>query len=157
MTPTQLRYFLALCGTKNFTRAARRCAVSQPSLTNAIKALEDEMGGALFIRRPQIQLTILGRALRPHFRSIIKAIDKTPQIAAAFVAKAQRWNGRAPLSTPQHSDPRVAVLEPQLGRGSEAPGRTTRACQRVHRESQGLALRAACPPARHQGGPAEKS
>jgi DNA-binding transcriptional LysR family regulator len=89
-------------------------------LTNAIKALEDEMGGALFIRRPQIQLTILGRALRPHFRSIIKAIDKTPQIAAAFVAKSQRGNDRTPLSTTQQSEPRGA------GRGSEAPGRTTR-------------------------------
>src|SRR2546429_8839626 len=78
MTPSQLRYFLVLCETKNFTRAAHRCAVSQPSLTDAIKALEDELGGALFFRRPQVQLTTLGRALRPHFRSIVKAIDKTP-------------------------------------------------------------------------------
>jgi DNA-binding transcriptional LysR family regulator len=67
-------------------------------LINSIKALEDEMGGALFIRRPQIQLTILGRALRPHFRSIIKVIDKTSQIAAAFVAKSQRGNGRPEIS-----------------------------------------------------------
>jgi DNA-binding transcriptional LysR family regulator len=100
MTPSQLRYFLVLCETKNFTRAAHRCAVSQPSLTNAIKALEDELGGALFYRRPQVQLTTLGRALWPHFRSIVKAIDKTPQIAAALFTKSQRGNGGAPLSTP---------------------------------------------------------
>ena len=100
MTPSQLRYFLVLCETKNFTRAAHRCAVSQPSLTNAIKALEDELGGALFFRRPQVQLTTLGRALWPHFRSIVKAIDKTPQIAAALFTKSQREDGGAPLSTP---------------------------------------------------------
>jgi hypothetical protein len=63
------------------------------------------MGGAPFIRRPQIQLTILGRALRPHFRSIIEAIDNTPQIAATFVAKSRRRSGRVPLSTPQQPDP----------------------------------------------------
>src|SRR5262245_31012171 len=35
----QIRYFLALCEERNFTRAARRCGVSQPSLTNAIIGL----------------------------------------------------------------------------------------------------------------------
>src|SRR5262245_41413211 len=44
----QIRYFLALCEELNFTRAARRSGVSQPSLTNAIGALERELGGVLF-------------------------------------------------------------------------------------------------------------
>ena len=48
----QIRYFLALCDEHSFTRAARRSGVSQPSLTNAIRALEEELGGALFQRRP---------------------------------------------------------------------------------------------------------
>ena len=48
----QIRYFLALCEERNFTRAARRSGVSQPSLTNAIIALERQLGGPLFQRKP---------------------------------------------------------------------------------------------------------
>ena len=44
----QIRYFLALCEELNFTAAARRCGVSQPSLTTAIGALERELGGRCF-------------------------------------------------------------------------------------------------------------
>jgi DNA-binding transcriptional LysR family regulator len=95
MTVNQLRYFLALCAEKSFTLAARRCAISQPSLTNAIRMLEDEIGGTLFHRKPHARLTCLGRTLRPHFRSIVKAVDKTPRIAATFIADARRRNGAA--------------------------------------------------------------
>jgi LysR family hydrogen peroxide-inducible transcriptional activator len=90
MTLSQLRYFLALCETKSFTLAARRCGISQPSLTNAIRALEDELGGALFQRKPRIELTVLGLAVRPHFRSIIRAVEKTPHIIAARLDKPVR-------------------------------------------------------------------
>ena len=41
----QVRYFLALVSEKNFTKAAERCNVTQPSLTCAIKQLEDELSG----------------------------------------------------------------------------------------------------------------
>jgi LysR family hydrogen peroxide-inducible transcriptional activator len=66
----QIRYFLALCEELNFTRAARRCGVTQPSLTNAIRALEKELGGAVFNRKPRIELTELGRAIRPYLHEI---------------------------------------------------------------------------------------
>ena len=46
----EIRYFLAVCDTLNFTRAAERCNVSQPSLTRAIQKLEAELGGLLFRR-----------------------------------------------------------------------------------------------------------
>ena len=72
----QVRYFLALCKELNFTRAARRCAVSQPSLTNAIKALEEQLGGALFHRRPRVALTELGRTVRPHLRQIARKVER---------------------------------------------------------------------------------
>jgi LysR family hydrogen peroxide-inducible transcriptional activator len=59
----QIRYFLALCEERNFTRAAKRCGVAQPSLTNAIKYLERELGQALFYRsRTGAALTPLGAA-----------------------------------------------------------------------------------------------
>jgi len=50
MQMQQIRYFLALCEERSFTRAAKRCGVSQPSLTNAIIRLEQKLGGALFRR-----------------------------------------------------------------------------------------------------------
>ena len=65
MQMQQIRYFLALCEELNFTAAARRCGVSQPSLTTAIGALERELGGALFERKPSIALTALECAVRP--------------------------------------------------------------------------------------------
>src|SRR5262245_47813727 len=72
----QIRYFLALCEELNFTRAARRIGVSQPSLTNAIGALERELGGALFQRRPLIALTVLGNAMRPYLERIAENADQ---------------------------------------------------------------------------------
>jgi DNA-binding transcriptional LysR family regulator len=62
----QVRYFLATATELNFTKAAERCNVSQPSLTRAIKQLEGELGGDLFRReRPQAQLTELGERMLP--------------------------------------------------------------------------------------------
>ena len=62
----QIRYFLALCEELNFTRAAERCTVAQSSLTRAIKALEIELGGALFHReRANTHLSKLGQKVRP--------------------------------------------------------------------------------------------
>lgn len=62
----QVRYFLAAVDELNFTKAAEKCNVSQPSLTRAIKQLEAELGGDLFRReRPHAQLTELGERMLP--------------------------------------------------------------------------------------------
>ena len=62
----QVRYFLAVARTGNFTRASEECNVSQPSLSRAIKLLEAEFGGDLFLReRPAAQLTTLGQYMQP--------------------------------------------------------------------------------------------
>jgi DNA-binding transcriptional LysR family regulator len=62
----QVRYFLAVARTLNFTRAAEECNVAQPSLTRAIKLLEGELGGDLFRReRPHAMLTNLGERVYP--------------------------------------------------------------------------------------------
>jgi DNA-binding transcriptional LysR family regulator len=77
----QIRYFLALCGTLNFTRAAEACNVSQPSLTRAIQKLEEELGGELFRReRARTHLSELGRNMQPFLR---QSYD------SALAAKAQ--------------------------------------------------------------------
>ncbi|NKB43287.1 MAG: LysR family transcriptional regulator [Alphaproteobacteria bacterium] len=67
----QVKYFLALAETLNFTRAAEQCNVSQPALTQGIKRLEDELGGPLITRDGRYtQLTVLGHSLHSHFEQI---------------------------------------------------------------------------------------
>jgi DNA-binding transcriptional LysR family regulator len=67
----QVRYFLAVTETKSFTRAAERCAVSQPALTAAVKKLEEELGGALILReRGGAKLTALGQHVLPRFQRL---------------------------------------------------------------------------------------
>lgn len=67
----QIRYFLAVADTLNFTRASERSFVSQPALTKAIQRLEETIGGRLFDRtKNSVQLTELGHAMRPNFRQI---------------------------------------------------------------------------------------
>ena len=81
----QVRYFLALCDTLNFTRAAERCNVAQPSLTRAIKLLEDEFGGPLFNReRNNTHLTELGRMMAPHLRELMEQARTARLRAQAF-------------------------------------------------------------------------
>jgi len=56
----RVQYFIALSETLNFTRAAETCNVAQPTLTNGIKKLEEELGGPLVNReRANTHLTEL--------------------------------------------------------------------------------------------------
>lgn len=72
----QVRYFLAACDTLNFTRAAGQCGVSVPSLSRAMRALEDELGGQLFRRERHLtHLTDLGRLMQQHFTAMEEAAD----------------------------------------------------------------------------------
>jgi len=80
----QIRYFLALSTERNFTRAAKRCGVSQPSLTNAIIALEQELGGALFQRKPIVALTMLGHAIHPYLDRIAENAQHAREAAQAM-------------------------------------------------------------------------
>jgi DNA-binding transcriptional LysR family regulator len=67
----QIRYFLNLADTLNFTEAAMRSGVSQPTLTRAIQRLEQELGGALVYRDGKdSRLTALGRDVRSEFSAI---------------------------------------------------------------------------------------
>ena len=80
----QIRYFLALCEELSFTRAAKRCGVSQPSLTNGIKALEEELGGDLFTRRPNIAVTRLGSVVRPGMMRVARHAEKVLELARSL-------------------------------------------------------------------------
>ena len=81
----QVRYFLATVSELNFTRAAERCNVTQPSLTRAIRHLEDELGGDLFRReRPQAQLTELGQRMHPMLKQCYESALGVRSLAAAI-------------------------------------------------------------------------
>lgn len=81
----QVRYFLALTKTLNFTRAAEACNVSQPALTRAIQRLEEELGGPLLYRERNLtQLTELGKVMRPHLEAASMAAEAAAAQAAAF-------------------------------------------------------------------------
>ena len=72
----QIRYFLAVADTLNFTRASERSFVSQPALTKAIQRLEEAIGGRLFDRtKNSVQLTELGRGMLPNLRQIYEAAN----------------------------------------------------------------------------------
>ena len=71
MEMQQVRYFVALTDTLNFTRAAEKCNVSQPALTRAIQQLEHEFGGPLFHReRGNTHLSELGRMMLPYLQTV---------------------------------------------------------------------------------------
>ena len=71
MEMQQVRYFVALADTLNFTRAAEKCNVSQPALTRAIQQLEHELGGPLFHReRGNTHLSELGRMMLPYLQTV---------------------------------------------------------------------------------------
>jgi Transcriptional regulator len=89
----QIRYFLALADTLNFTRAAEACNVTQPALTRAVQKLEEELGGALLRReRAHTHLTEFGQAMRPHLEEIL-----SDAAAAATTAKSYLTLENAPL------------------------------------------------------------
>jgi DNA-binding transcriptional LysR family regulator len=76
----EIRYFLAVCETLHFTRAAERCNVTQPALTRAIQKLEAEFGGLLFSReRGRVGLTELGRLVQP---TLEEALARTQEARA---------------------------------------------------------------------------
>jgi len=50
MTPTELRYVVALAQERHFGRAADACSVTQPTLSTSVKKLEEELGVMLFER-----------------------------------------------------------------------------------------------------------
>lgn len=71
----QLRYFVAAAETQSVTRAASRCGVAQPSLSQQIARLERAMGARLFDRLGRgVALTDAGRALLPRARRILAEV-----------------------------------------------------------------------------------
>jgi DNA-binding transcriptional LysR family regulator len=81
----QIRYFLALANTLNFTRAAEQCNVTQPALSQGVQRLEQELGGQLIYRERQLtQLTDLGKEVLPMLERTLASVEGARRKAHEF-------------------------------------------------------------------------
>jgi DNA-binding transcriptional LysR family regulator len=81
----QVRYFLAVARLLNFTRAAEECNVAQPSLTRAIKQLEEEFGHELFRRERNLtHLTEFGRRMTPFLQQCYDSAAAAKALASSL-------------------------------------------------------------------------
>ena len=84
MTLTELRYIVAVAREKHFGRAAEKCFVSQPTLSVAVKKLEDELGVALFERSAaEVRVTAVGARVIEQAQRVLEEASAIKHIAAA--------------------------------------------------------------------------
>lgn len=92
MTLTDLRYLVALAQERHFGRAAEKCHVSQPTLSVAIKKVEEELGVMLFERSAvEVKITETGRRIVSQAERVLMEMSQIHEIAAA---------GKDPLAGP---------------------------------------------------------
>lgn len=78
-----LRYFVVVAEEGHFTRAAERLGMQQPPLSQQIRALEDELGFALFRRHPKgAELTVGGRVFLKEAQAILQGVEQAAVRAA---------------------------------------------------------------------------
>ena len=92
MTLTELRYIVAVARERHFGHAAETCFVSQPTLSVAVKKLEDELGVTLFERGPgEVSVTPAGTQIVEQAQRVLEEAARIREIAAA---------GKDPLAGP---------------------------------------------------------
>ena len=90
----QIRYFIAVYETLNFTKAAAQCQVSQPALTKAIKRLEDYLGSTLFVRDGRrVIVSEFGKILHPNLKEMLRQDQAVKTLSKNF-----RLLDKTPLS-----------------------------------------------------------
>lgn len=89
MTLTDLRYIVTLARERHFGRAAEKCFVAQPTLSVAVKKLEDELGVALFERGPEVSVTPIGAQVVAQAERVLAEAGRVFEVAA---------QGKDPLS-----------------------------------------------------------
>ena len=135
----QVRYFLAVARTLNFTRAAEQCNVSQPALTRAIRQLEEELAGKLLRREGKhSHLTDLGLRMVPLMQQCYESAlaAKIPGLVIQEGRRAgpvaRRCRTASPAGCWSARWPRCSAPFPVCSSSSCAamPARSTRACRR---------------------------
>jgi DNA-binding transcriptional LysR family regulator len=129
-TLRQMAYWLAVVEEGSFTRAAERMHVSQPSLSQQIRALEAELGGELLERLPRsVRLTAAGKAFLPHARMGVRSAERAMRSARSAL---QEQTGELEISTVRSIS---AGLLPQLIQDwrKQRPLTTIRLHEKTHR------------------------
>ena len=91
MNLNQLRYASAAAATASFSRAAEQCHVTQPTLSNGIAQLEEELGGALFERTTRkVALTSFGEEILPLIEAVLQTQGELEARAKAFFDPAHQ-------------------------------------------------------------------
>jgi DNA-binding transcriptional LysR family regulator len=85
----QLQAFIAITETGNFGQAAKKCGVTQSTISRQIQALEEDLGLSLFHRTSQAKLTIGGEKLLPRAQKICQEWEKATIECAALLAGKQ--------------------------------------------------------------------
>ncbi len=94
MTLTELRYVVAVAREKHFERTAELCFVSQPTLSVAIRKLEEELGVVLFERGPgDVSVTAIGKRVVEQAQRVVEETAAIKEIAR---------QGKDPLNEPLH-------------------------------------------------------
>jgi DNA-binding transcriptional LysR family regulator len=137
MTLRQLTYVLAVADTGSFTEAARRMHVSQPSLSQQIRALEEELGGRLLDRPPRpVRLTAAGRAFVAEARAAVTGARR-----AADAARATLEHGVGELRVATVRSLAVSQLPAAIRRWRTThPGMTVHLNEYAHRELAGRSV-----------------
>lgn len=92
MTLTDLRYIVAIARERHFGRAAERCHVSQPTLSVAVKKLEEQLGVMLFERSAaDVRMTEVGQRIVAQAENVLREFQQIQEIAEA---------GKDPLAGP---------------------------------------------------------
>ena len=85
MNLRDLKYLIAVAETGHFGEAAKRCFVSQPTLSSQIKKLEEQLGIILFERNNRsVRITTVGEKIIDHARQCIEQSEAITQIAKAY-------------------------------------------------------------------------
>lgn len=84
MTLTELRYIVAVARERHFGHAAQTCFVSQPTLSVAIKKLEEELGVTLFERGPgEVSVTPVGQRVVEQAQRVLEEASRVKELAAS--------------------------------------------------------------------------
>src|SRR5580700_3761715 len=109
----QLRYLCAIVDTGSFSRAAEHCHVAQPSLSQQISKLEDELGTRLFDRLGRsVRLTDAGRTFLPHARAVLHQTElaRNEVDGGRRDAKGTVTVGVIPTIAPYYMPKRIAAF-----------------------------------------------
>jgi LysR family hydrogen peroxide-inducible transcriptional activator len=110
----QLRYFLAVARAGTFTRAAEREGVTQPSLSQQVRKLENSLGVALFERRGRsVRLTQAGERLLPQAQSLLRQAADARQSLGEFMNRVggRLAVGAIPTVMPYWLAPQIAGFQ----------------------------------------------